>query len=249
MEGTKYFFFGLILFLLPAKGVSGNYKELIYQAYISGNMGLWKQTIDEMQEQKNKPDAFILELLNYQYGYIPWCISQKKDNEAQAYIQASLENIRILQKHQYKLSYVNAYLAAIYGFRIGLHPYKAPFLGSKSLKAAKLSMKQDSTNPYGYLQKGNAFYHMPALFGGSKTKAIQYYLHAQYLMEQDRQNLKHNWNYLSLLTSLAQAYEKTSQYDKAYQYYKLILKIEPRFMWVNNELLPEFLNKHKEYAR
>lgn len=249
MEGSKYFLFGLILFLLTGNGGLGNYQDTIYQAYISGNMGLWKQTIDEMQAKKSKSDTLILQLINYQYGYIPQCISQKKDEEAVNYINAASLNIRILQKHHYKPSYVNAFLAAIYGFRIGLHPYKAPFLGSKSLNAAELSIKQDSTNPYGYLQKANAFYHMPAIFGGSKTKAIKYYLKALHLMEQNPQTLKHNWNYLSLLTSLAQAYEKTSQYDKAYQYYELILKIEPSFSWVKDELLPEFLKKHNKYAR
>lgn len=249
MENMKYLLLGLIFFMLQVKPKSINYKARIYHSYIEGHMNSWKQTIDEMQAQKIKPDAFILQLLNYQYGYIRWCISKSKKNEAEKYINTANKNIRILEKQHYEPSYVNAYKSAIYAFIIDLHPFRAPFIGPKSLDAAKLSMKQDTTNPYGYLQYAHALYYMPTIFGGSKTKAIQYYLKAEHWMERNPQKLKDNWNYLNLLTILAQAYKNTKQFKKAYEYYQLILKKEPEFILVKNKLLPNFLRKYKAYVK
>ncbi len=249
MEGTKYLILGIFLGLLPVRQNARDYRWQIYQAYVSGRMDLWKQTMDELAAQKPDSDALVLQLLDYQYGYIPWCLERDKSEEAAHYIQAALKNIGKLEKDHYKVSQVNAYKSAIYAFSLRLHPYKAPFLGPKSLNAVKLSMEQDSTDPYGFLQYGHALYYMPSIFGGSKTKAISYYVKAQHLMEKDTNSLTENWNYLSLLVTLAQAYQTTAQYEKAYRYYKLILNIEPHFLWVKEELFPEFLKKHITYEQ
>ena len=245
MESAKYFLLVCVLFLLPAKQEAGSYQSKIYNAYIEGHMDEWKQTITKMQAQKNKSDDFILQLLNDQYGYIRWCVAQNKKGEANKYIEAAQKNIKLLQKQNYKPSYVNAYKSAIYAFIIDLSPFRAPFVGPKSLDAAKLAMKQDSTNAYAFRQYGHALYYMPSLFGGSKTEAIKNYRKAQKLMEEHPQSLVRNWNYLSLLTTIAKAYQNTGQYKKAYRYYQLILKKEPRFKLVKDELLPDFLKKYK----
>ena len=62
-------------------------------------------------------------------------------------------------------------------------------------------------------------------------------------MESNENFAQQNWNYLSLLTSIAKAYEVTGRKAMAKLYYEKILKIEPNFMWVKNELYPKILNK------
>jgi len=49
---------------------------------------------------------------------------------------------------------------------------------------------------------------MPPLFGGSKVRAIEHYLHAERLMAPNGRN---DWNYLALLVQLATAYEETGK--------------------------------------
>ena len=61
-------------------------KSDIYQAYVSNNMTLWKKTIDRMNLQNPKSDELRIELLNYQYGYIGWCMGKKRHKEAESYI-------------------------------------------------------------------------------------------------------------------------------------------------------------------
>jgi len=218
-------------------------KNVIYNAYITSDMALWKKTIDDMQKQNNKNAAYILELINYQYGYIGWCIGNKKYDEAKQYIAQGEKNIEKLEKINYQLSMLNAYKSAFYGFKIGLNKLQAPFIGPKSIDCAKFAIQLDANNPYGYIQIGNSEYYMPAAFGGSKTNAIEYYKKARMIMESDSVMIKNDWNYLSLLTQIALGYEELEQYNKAKAYYDLILRIEPQYKWVKEELYPKFIKK------
>jgi len=244
MERQKYFI-TLVLFLFCCMSINASYKSEIYKAYISNNMNLWKKTIDEMNQQKSKSSDFRLELLNYQYGYIAWCIGNKKSEIAESYIEQGEINILILEKTGANPSLVNSYKSAFYGYRIGLNILKAPFFGHKSVECAKLAMKQDFNNPYGYIQYANSQFYMPPVFGGSKKIALDYYKKAESLMEKNQEIIKEDWNYLSLLSMIAKAYIELNDFKNAKAYYEKILKIEPDFLWVKNELLPDLLKKIK----
>jgi hypothetical protein len=244
MERSKYFI-SLFLMIFVFSNINATYKSDIYNAYISNNMDKWKSTIDEMNRQQNKSNEFILELLNYQYGYIGWCIGNKKNKLAGGYIELGQKNIEILKKNNYKISMVNSYKSAFYGFRIGLNKLQAPFIGPKSVDCAKLAMKQDDKNPYGYIQYGNSEYYMPAMFGGSKKVALEYYEKAVKIMESNPTQAIEDWNYLSLLTIIAEAYTELKYYKSAKAIYEKILWIEPNFQWVKNELYPNLLKKIK----
>jgi len=236
-----------LILLLGLPGISmaqtNPYKATIYHAYISNSMGEWKTTITRMENVRNKTDGFMQELVNYQYGYIAWCIGNEKEDEAEKYLSLAERNIQVLEERSVSGSYINAYKAAFYGFRMGLNPIKAPFYGPKSIQCARQSIEQDPSNPYGYIQYANSEYYMPAVFGGSKNKAIAYYTKAEMLMEQDKQMIEQDWNYLSLLTTIGKALEETNDLKAARDYYEKILKIEPGYEWVRDELYPGLLGK------
>jgi tetratricopeptide (TPR) repeat protein len=220
-------------------------KSDIYQAYISGNMTKWVEVIDEMQMQKNKSSEFRMELINYQYGYIAWCLGNNRNSQAKKYLKLAGENLDLLEKSAYKLSLVNSYKAAFYGFAMGLNNLKAPFLGPKSLDCAKLAMSIDENNPLGYVQYANTLFYTPEFLGGSKKDALECFKKALTLMERDKEEIKNDWNYLNLLTIIAQSYEKTGNNELAKACYQKIITIEPNYGWVKNELYPQFLKKIK----
>lgn len=242
MERTKYLLIILMVYVTMVNVHAGN-KSIIYKAYISNDMGKWKKTMDEMARMEPTSNDFILELANYQYGYIGWCIGMKNKKEAALYLAKAKRNIELLQKKSFKPSYVNAYLSALYGFEIGLNPMKAPFIGPKSVKCAELAMELDKTNPYGFIQYANSQYYMPAAFGGSKQVAIEHYQKAERIMEQQKEKFSGDWNYLNLLVVIARAMEATGKDQLARQYYEKILKTEPNCMWVKNDLYPAFLKR------
>lgn len=242
MERTKYLLTALLLFLIMIH-IHADYKSAIYKAYISNDMGKWKKTMDEMARVEPATNDVILELVNYQYGYIGWCIGMKNKKEAGHYLALAKKNIELLQKKSYKPSSVNAFLSAMYGFEIGLNTMKAPFIGPKSVKCAELAMELDKMNPYGFIQYAHSQYYMPAAFGGSKQVAIEHYLKAEKIMEQQKEKYRGDWNYLNLLAVIARAMEAIGKDQQAKQYYEKILKTEPGFLWVKNELYPAFLKR------
>jgi hypothetical protein len=60
--------------------------------------------------------------------------------------------------------------AGLVGFRIGLSPMRAPFLGQRNLDAYEEAIKNNPSEPMGWLEKGNSMFHRPSMFGGDKMK-------------------------------------------------------------------------------
>ena len=246
MERQKYIFMIAILLLTAFSPVwDSSYKSKIYDAYISNNMAKWKTIIDEMENSKSKDKLFLMELVNFQYGYIGYCIGVEKMDEADKYLDLAEENLEKAEKSGVDASENSAYKSAFYGYEIGMNKMKAPFIGPKSVKFSKLSMEQNPQNPMGYIQYGNSQFYMPPVFGSSKTEAVEHLKKAEKLMEKEKAKIEDNWNYLSLLALIGQSYFAMEDYENAKIYYEKALKVEPNFLWVKKDLLPELMKKQQ----
>ncbi len=200
-------FYSILLILLATSAViRADFKSEIYSAYISNNMSQWKTIIDRINLVKPMTNELLLELVNYQYGYIGWCVSSKMDEEAEKYLGLAEKNLNILKSRDANLSLVNSYMSAFYGFKIGLNKLKVVFLAPKSLECAREAVRLDSLNYIGYVQFGNIEFYTPSAFGGSKKEALEFYLKAEKILAGKTVEIYHDWNYLSLLTVIAQSY-------------------------------------------
>jgi len=236
MERKKLILF--LVFILHSFVSFASYKEEIYYAYISNKMELWQEVIDKINKIPDKSNETILEQLNYCYGFVGWCLGNKKKDIAKKYLQLGNELITKLEQKKYKLSVIYAYKSAFIGYEIGISPYKAPFIGSKSIEYAYQSIKFDSSNYFAYIQLGNAEYYKPAIFGGSKKEAIKYFLKALKFYNSKRNEINKDWNLLHLLATIGKIYLEINDYNNAKLYFDKALKIEPNFHWVKNELYP-----------
>lgn len=236
MERKNYILIAVLA--IPLLLFSATPAEQVYKAYISGNMKQWQRILTEAQRNTRPSARQRLERVNFQYGYIAWCIGNQKYNEAREWIPRMEADLEQLEKSRTELSSVYAYKAALYGYRIGINKLQAPFLGPKSRDFAEKSIATDPNNPLGHQQYGNIQFYTPFLFGGSKEKAAIHLLKALQLMEEHKEQLQWNWNYLSLLTSIAELYYDTGDRAKAIAYLKKTLTIEPGYQWVKNEILP-----------
>lgn len=233
-----------VLFLLTGfTETHASARPEIYKAYVTNRMDLWKNLIDVMEVEKSQSNEQLLELVNYQYGYIGYCIGFKKRDEAKRYLELAENNIEILEKRNYRLSDLHAYRCAFYGFKIGLNKLSAPVNGMKSLDHVKKALELDKENYFAWIQYGNIQFYMPAAFGGSKKEGIEYFLKARQMLERDPADLTDNWNYLSLMVIIGQSYTYINDFESARAVYKEILKREPDFLYVKNELYPELLKK------
>lgn len=246
MEGKRNKLMALLTLLMVSGQLFADNRAEIYSAYIRNRMDDWKNVVDRMEAAQTKSNETLLELVNYQYGYIGYCLGFDRKKEAQKYLSMAEKNVGILEEAGYKLSVLNAYRSAFYGFRISLSTISAPFNGPKSINFAKKSVESDINNYLGYTQLGNAYFYMPAAFGGSKKTAFDYFNKARNLMEKDPSLTKGNWNYLSLLITIAQSHAYLEEYDKAKTEYENILKIEPGFLYVKDDLYPKLLAKMKK---
>jgi tetratricopeptide (TPR) repeat protein len=244
MERPKHIICMILLLTSGFSSVSASWKRQIYDAYIHADMKQWKLVIDEMEKKKVLKRDYISELVNYQYGYIAWSTGTGKSSEARQYLGLAEKNLDWLNKNSKSdESLVHAYHSAFYGFRIGLNKIMAPVHGPKSVTYAKRAIELDADNPMGYIQYGNSQFYMPAVFGGSKKTAIEYYQKAQGIMEKNPSEIKYDWNYLNLMALIGQAFRDIGHISEAKKYYEKILDIEPAFLWVKNELYPEILKQ------
>jgi tetratricopeptide (TPR) repeat protein len=245
MERAKHRLVVFLLMIFSVTGLKAGYGTEIYNAYVNDRMDDWKKVIDRMNGVQGKTNEFILELVNYQYGYIGYCLGIGKKSEARKYLELAQQNIDLLESRNYSLSMVNSYKAAFSGFRIGLNVLSAPVHGVKSIEYAKKALELDANNYLGYVQYGNIQFYMPRSFGGSKQEGLNYYIKARTILEKESSSLRDDWNYLAVLVVLGQSYYYLDELDAAKKVYEEILKLEPRFTYVRDELYPQLLNKMK----
>jgi len=242
MERKKYLFIIVLLFFAVSVFSQTDYKSLIYDSYINGKMNVWKSVIDRMEKKKIISESYLLELVEFQYGYIAWCLGNDKKSEAEDYLQIATENLNKAEEIGANKAIVLSYKSAFVGFEIAISPPKAPFIGKKSLNYSKDAIKENSNIPIVLINYGNVLFHTPGFYGGDKNEAINMFLDAKKKLESGSYNLKKDWLYLNLFTLIGKAYEDIEKPEKAKYYYEFALKIEPNFQYVKEDLLPQLEN-------
>jgi tetratricopeptide (TPR) repeat protein len=217
----------------------------VYQGYLSGEMAVWSKGIAE-QEAKylrsgTNDDLYVLILSKY--GYIGYLISMKREGEAKDIISSAEKNTEKMAADPKFEARASALRGALTAMRISLNPIRATYLGMRSLKQIEASLKLDQNDPTGWVEMGNARYHMPSIVGGSFSEAARCFSQAVMLFEKEPSLLKCNWHYLHALVWLAKSYESMDNLQGAKEIYEKLLSIEPGFQWVKKELYPELLNK------
>ncbi len=86
------------------------------------------------------------------------------------------------------------------------------------------------------------YHYLPGVLGGDKEKAASFYRRAIQKME-DENLTENNWLYLNQLVVLAQIQTGLGNAGEAGDTYRKILQTEPDYLWVRDELYPEFLKQ------
>lgn len=245
MKCKKIFFLILFLVLISVQSnvcAQSVYKLQIYNAYINGDMNKWATIIHNFEKESPSTIERKLELLSYYYGYIGYLIGAKKNDTAQKFIVKGEKLIADVIKMSPNNATAYAFKGSFLGFRIGMSKFKALSLGQESIESIEKAYKLDPKNIQAVVDRANALYHTPRLFGGDKKEALRLFQEGVTLIETSK-SAQNNWLYLNLLTSIAQAYENVGQNKQAASVYDKALRFEPDFKWVKNELYPALLKK------
>lgn len=236
--------------LLNSDANATSYKEeyscKFYRAYITGNMEHWPRWIGELKEeyQLDPSPEVLQDIVKAYYGYIAYSIGVNDYEKADDFLEEGEVWIDRLKEVSTYKSAAHAFEGAFLAFEIGMNRAKAVFLGPKSMKQIHTALEINPENPMALVEKGNAEYHMPRMFGGSYAKAAEYYEKAIRQFESNGAQNSCNWIYLNALAWLAQSYDKSGEEQKARTTYQKILSLEPDFKWVKEELFPEFQQQH-----
>ncbi|MCX7985219.1 MAG: hypothetical protein N3A63_09995 [Bacteroidetes bacterium] len=217
----------------------------LYDAYVTNSMVQWKEYLDS-NANKEPTEKLWYQIMSYYYGYIAYCLGVLKDpSEARIYLERAEVLLKQGEQKHYKQSTVFAYHSALIGYRIALHPLSALIIGQKGMYYAERARNADSLDPFAYVQLGNVFYYTPMLFGGSKEKALQFFYRAIQLYEHHK-IVKYNWMYLNTLALTGKYAMELGRHEDAWKVLTKALQVEPRYMWVKDELLPQCEDKRKE---
>lgn len=230
----------MILLLLVCRTASADYTdEQLYHAYLSGDISIWGEYIAgcQWEELSSKERT---RLINYEYGYIP-VEADKNNPQCRQLLDAYWNH---LERHKSVLtpSQYAAYKSSAHAYEYLLNKNKLMSDGLASFKLAHRAVDLDGKNPVALSLSGNVSFYAPSLFGGSKKKALQFFLEAERIMEADTA-YRYLWNYPALQLCIAQCYEKRGDREKAIAQCRKILSIHPDFLYVRDEYLPSLLQK------
>jgi tetratricopeptide (TPR) repeat protein len=190
----------------------------------------WEQVILDMTGSGSaKGIESEIDLVGYYYGYVGWSIQTGLGSTAKRYTKEGLERIDDLLELYPENPELYAFKGAFTGFKIEMSPIKAPVLGPQSMKNINRALEIDPECAQAWIEKGNAISHMPPMFGGSKTEALELYTKAISLMESNSSPRPHDWIYLYVLFVQGKLYQELEMEAESKAVFDKILQLEPGF--------------------
>ena len=175
--------FTSLLILGSMANAQSNYKPIIYNAYINGDMTKWGSVIAAIEKHNPQTTDAKLELISYYYGYTAFLIGTKKYETAAKYLERGDKHIDEVLKSSPKNATAHAFKGSFIGFRIGLSKFKAIALGPESNRHVKMALEIDPQNIQGIVDNANSLYHTPNSLVEIKKKPCYCFAKQCYLLK------------------------------------------------------------------
>ena len=232
----KYRFLILLIFTMLV--ATAQKKDLTYyqcaffESYRAGNMAPWPGLIAEMEKAKSTEMAWQTEIVKAMYGLVGYQIGAKNKDEARIYIdKADTYLDKYLEIHPDNAQ-LHSLKGALYGYKISLAPYKAPFLGPKSMVHIDKAIELDPVEPMGYIEKGNSLMYRPAIFGGDKKEALTFYRKALKMMDETINLQTCDWQKMLLKAFILKSLYETNQTAEANTFLENMKKDYGSMVWI-----------------
>lgn len=158
---------------------------------------------------------YYLSLTSYKLAI--QCLRKKEKKKAREFIEEAIENLKKSIHLCNEFSDSHALLGALYGLKISLSPFQAPFLGPKSFDELDKGIELNPNNPRAYLLRGIAYFSTPPIFGGGLSKAINELEKAIKLFEGEKNedSIFPSWGICEAYTWLGICYKEKGEGEKA----------------------------------
>jgi tetratricopeptide (TPR) repeat protein len=248
MEGKKNKAIVLINILLLMSLFAGaqkkdlnDYQCAFFESYRTGNMAPWPGLISEMEKEKTKDLNWQIEMTKSMYGLVGYYIGAGDKDQAKIYLDKASESVEKLLEIYPNNAQLHSLSGALYGYKIGMAFYKAPFLGPKSMYHIDKAIELDPAEPMGYIEKGNSLMYRPSAFGGDKNEALVYYNKALKLIERENDQ-KCNWQKMLLRAFMLKAMYETNQTSVAEAFLQEMKKDYGSMNWIKQFVGAEFMD-------
>ena len=233
------------LLLVRAGMAQTEVKDLMYKAYLTSSREEWEKALETQLRSVNGHQDFNsqMQLAYCYFSLLNGTLATHDKAFFYRHLDPAKQLVKQLIESNENSGEAKAILSAIYGIEISHSPIKGMMLGSKSSGLAEKAkiLKPDSPLVM-RVYAANKFY-TPTTFGGDVKIAIGALYNSISLFERQPDKILHDWLYLDTLALLGQALEKDKQTARAIEIYEKALKIEPRFNWVKQVLLPRALTR------
>jgi hypothetical protein len=237
----------IILMLFPFLTAFAQKKDLAYyqcaffESYRAGNMAPWPGLIAEMELVKTTDLEWQTEMVKAMYGLVGYQIGAKHKDLAKVYVTKADSYLERLFNAHPNSARLHSLSGAIYGYKIALAFYKAPFLGPKSMYHINKAIELDLAEPMGYIEKGNSLMYRPAAFGGDKMEGITFYRKALKLMD-TRNTQKCDWQKLLLRAFILKGLYETNQNADAKTFLNEMKKDYGSMEWIQQFVGADYMN-------
>ncbi|MFT5756567.1 MAG: tetratricopeptide (TPR) repeat protein [Alteromonadaceae bacterium] len=213
----------LALGLLITTSVLASQAEIdtIESAYISVNSNV-------LTEIAKQSDHYIKALAYYRLSILHNVHSNK--DQAIATLVSTISELESIVASTPGDDESWALLSQSYGLMISYQPQLGAEYGQKSFDAAKKAKNIAPNNPRISLFQGIMSFNTPAIYGGSKHKAVELLNNAIELFEYDR-NSNNYWGEAEAYVWRGLTYRALNDNEKATADFKMALQLKPNFDW------------------
>jgi hypothetical protein len=223
----------LWLFIFPVYLVDAQVHDIycyFKETYARGNTSGWDVEIEKLETHHGNSFENSLEALTARYGYIGYLIGNNHNARARKFLEETEKNLENWLNKNPQSARLHAIKAGLVGFRIGLSPLRAPFLGQQNVDAWEASIRLDPREPMGWIEKGNSLFYRPAMFGGDKKEAEAAFRKALQLADPD----ECNWLFSFIQVRLYECLKANGKTNEAENLRKTLQQKPGHFRWIDD---------------
>lgn len=167
--------------------------------------------------------------------------TQQKKGEMIKHLDYSIEHLEKAIEIDDQFTEGYALLGSALGWKSGLKPMQAMFLGPKATKMVATAKGMEPDNPRVLLVAAVSDYNTPKMFGGDQERAMEGFQQAIRVFEKEQvlDPMMPSWGHDETYAWIGQAYMAKGAEVQARAAFEKALEINPDYGWVKHVLLPK----------
>lgn len=231
-KNDRYLKYLTILFFIVISNISVGQVSFCYfkETYAVGNLDGWEVEIRKIEEQHGRNFEVMANTLTARYGFMGYLLGKNENAKVRRLLDETEKLLEEWLKKKPGNSRLLGIKAGLIGFRIGISPMRAPFLGQRNLDAFEEAIKNNPSEPMGWLEKGNSLFYRPSMFGGDKKEAENAFRMALQQAKAD----DCDWLYSFITVRLFEAYKANGKTSEAEAIRKQLQQKPGYFKWIDS---------------